>query len=114
MNRLEFLKQLEIEFPDGFAEIDTSEQLLHCEIADFREWVVKLMDEGSEWKCQQVFEFMVNCLNTSDSSLENAIEISFIEDLALGEHKVMYRNIVKARAPKALRNKMAKVHSFWS
>ena len=113
MDRSEFLQELESKIPEAYAGIDTSEELIHCEMGDFRRWVELKMEAGAEWKCQQAFEFVIECLDKSVPALENALEISFIEDLALGEHKTSYRRIVKKRAPKVFQIKMAEAHEFW-
>lgn len=114
MERLDFLKQLEVKFPDAFAKIDDiDEGLLHCEMAAFRRYVEEKMDQGSAWYCEKALCFVEQCLRESGAALENAIEVSFIEDLALGEHNRQRYEIVKERAPKTIRNKMIEVHEFW-
>ena len=114
MNRTDFLKQLKLRLPEAYAAIDTSEKLLHCEMADFRQWVESQMKDRADWNCQKAFQFVVFCSKNADSSLENAIKVSFIEDLALGEHLPEYKVVVKERAPKELRDQLSSISEFWA
>lgn len=114
MNRFDFLDQLKQLLPEAYAVIDTSDELLHCEMADFRKWVELQMTLRADWNCQKAFEFIVHCSKNADSNLENAIEVSFIEDLALGEHLSEYKVVVKERAPKDLRDRLSSISKFWA
>jgi len=112
--RLEFIKEMESLFPDAFAQIDKYERgLLHCEMGAFRSYIEKKMDEGSEWYCEQAFRFIESCLSQAGPNLENAIEVSFIYDLALGEHNERRYKIVKERMPQSIRAKMVHIREFW-
>jgi hypothetical protein len=114
IERAEFIKALETEFPEAFAKIDSSERgLLHCEVGAFREYVETKMDEGAEWYCEKAFRFIESCLEEPGPSLENALDISFIYDLAVGKRDINRHKIVKERAPKSIREKMIHVHEFW-
>ena len=115
MNKDEFLNELRIKFPDAYASIDIHEKgNLHCEIGAFRVYLENEMLNGGEWFCEKAFKFINECLSVSNDELQNAIEISFIEDLALGEQNETTHKIIKERAPKVIRNKMVKIHEFWS
>lgn len=113
MTRIEFLREIEERFPDAFLAIDTADELLHCEISDFRRWVESQMKLGAEWNCQKAFTFILDSLNNANFELTNAIEISFIKDLALGEHRADFKLIVQDRAPLEIRKKLSDVHEFW-
>jgi len=114
MDRDEFLKQLEANFPEAYAEINESEKgLLHCEVGAFRRWVEIQMEVGHAWNAEKALRFIERSLREAGFELSNAIEVSFIEDLALGEHKLEYQIIIKERAPKSILLKMAKLHEFW-
>lgn len=115
MNREKFLDKLEEEFPDAYSTIDEYEKgALHCEMGAFRVYIEKKMIDGGEWYCEKAFRFIEKCLAESDSDLKNAIEVSFIEDLALGDQNDITYKIVKERAPKIIREKMRDIHEFWS
>lgn len=114
MERAEFIKALETEFPDAFSRIDKHESgLLHCEVGAFRAFLEKKMDEKAEWYCEKAFRFIELCLKEAGPNLENAIEVSFIYDLAVGEQNEERYRVVKERAPKSIRNKMIQTHEFW-
>ena len=82
-------------------------------MAAFRRWVEDELSKGGEWNCEKAFKFIEECLKVADSDLDNAIEVSFIEDLALGEHEPKYKKIVKERAPASIKEKMIEAHEFW-
>jgi hypothetical protein len=44
---------------------------------------------------------------------KNAIEVSFIEDLALGENNERRYKMVTERMPQSIRARMVHVHEFW-
>ena len=114
MERDEFIQALEAEFPDAFSRIDESEcGLLHCEVGAFRAFVETKMDDREEEYCKRAFKFIERCLTQAGPHLENAIEVSFIVDLALGEQNTLRYEIVKRSAPKIIREKMIGAHEFW-
>ena len=114
MDREDYLSELELNFPEAFEQIEDSEKgLIHCEVAAFRRYLEGQMDEGKEWVCEKGFKFIANCLNSPTPDLENALEISFIEDLALGEQKSSYYDVIKSRAPVIIQEKLAISHEFW-
>lgn len=114
MNREQFLEKLKTQFPDGYSYVDEiDEGLLHCEMSSFRRWVEDELSKSGEWNCERAFKFIEECLKVANPDLENAIEVSFIEDLALGEHKPKYKKIVKERAPALIKEKMELAHEFW-
>ncbi len=114
MERKEFIKKLANEFPDAFAQINEYESgLLHCEMGAFSRYIENQMDSGAVWYCEKAFRFIETCLNQAGPDLENAIEVSFIENLALGEHTTQRHEIISARMPKLLRDKMIKIKNDW-
>lgn len=87
--------------------------MLHCEVAAFRDHVEAKMDEKAAWYCERALRFIHECLNVAGPDLRNAIEVSFIEDLALGTQTPQRHEIVRERAPKDIRNRMIQAHEFW-
>lgn len=115
MNRTEFLNALFSQFPEAEQAIDEcSHGLLHCEMGDFRCLVEEKMDLGQEWFCERAFSFIEKCYINASDELENALEISFIEDLALGEHSTQRKRIIRERMTSSLLSKMVTVHEYWS
>lgn len=109
-----FLGELAATFPDTPWEVGRhSKGLLHCEVATFREMTESAMNEGRAWRAQQHFRFVERMLLVADPALENALEISYLEDLALGEHTPERYRIVKERMPLQLRERMIVASEFW-
>jgi hypothetical protein len=114
MERPEFMAALESRFPDAFAQIDQHESgLLHCEVGAFRRFVEEKMDAAAAWYCERAFRFIEHCLKEAKPELKNAIEVSFIYDLAIGGQNKQRYEIVKERAPKLIRDKMTQADRFW-
>jgi len=114
MERSEFIAALESQFPDAFAQIDQRESgLLHCEVGAFRRFVEEKMDNDAAWYCEKAFRFIEQCLEEAGPALKNAIEVSFIYDLAIGAQSTQRHKIVKERAPKFIKDKMAHANVFW-
>jgi hypothetical protein len=114
MERPEFISELEAQFPEAFARIDKYESgNLHTEMGAFRDYIEQKMEEGAFWYCERAFQFIERCLKDAGPELKNAIEISFIEDLALGIQNKQRYDIVKQRAPRLIRDKMIQAHNFW-
>lgn len=83
VDRNAFMKTLSERFPVVHSAIDEIDDgLLHCEVAVLRRSAEKAMDEGHLWKAEQFFRFIEEILPGADEALENAVEISFIEDVA--------------------------------
>ncbi len=114
VKRDQFIKALAEQFPEAYALINQYERgLLHCEVGAFRLFIEQKMDEGALWYCEKAFRFIEQCLGQADSELQNAIEVSFIEDLAFGKQTARRYAVVKERAPRSLSNRMAQVDMFW-
>jgi hypothetical protein len=102
--REEFMARLTREFPDVVAGIDScSSGLLHCEVAAFRRATEKAMDTGHLWAAERHFRLVQELLAVAGSELENALEVSYLEDLALGEWTSERYRAIRERMPKALR-----------
>ena len=84
--RDEFLARLAAEFPDVIAGFGPySAGLLHCEVGDFREATERAMDAGRLWEAERHFRLVAELLAVAGAELRNALEVSYLEDLALGE-----------------------------
>jgi hypothetical protein len=114
LGRDDFIRLLEREFPEVIAQIDECRQgLLHCEVAVLRRLTEEAMDEGKEWLAERHFRFVERLLQGAGPDLENALEISYLEDLALGGHTPQRHRIVKDRMPLVLRRRMIEVRECW-
>ena len=114
IGRDEFLARLSAEFPDVVAEFGRySSGLLHCEVGDFRQATERAMDEGRLWEAERHFRLVAELLAASDPELRNALEVSYLEDLAFGECTPARRQAVKERMPSALRPVLIGFRKQW-
>jgi hypothetical protein len=102
--REEFLAELAAEFPEVVSQIRPDESgLLHCEVAAFLRATESAMDAGLFWTAERHFQFVQRVLLDACPDLQNAIEVSYLEDLAFGELTAARYRAVKERMPKSLR-----------
>ena len=114
MGRDEFLARLAAEYPSIVADINEYEAgLLHCEVAVFRRATERAMDAGRLTEVERHFRLVEQMLPVADPALENALEISYLEDLALGEWTPTRYRIVRDRMPVAMRAVLIEHHSQW-
>ena len=114
MNREQFLQQLAEQFPEVVSQIsDYAQGLLHCEMADFRRVVESGMDRGELWRVERYLGFVDYCREAADPQLANAIDVSFLEDFALGEFTEARRQAVRERMPPRLREQVVSIDSRW-
>jgi hypothetical protein len=110
----EFISMLGSEFPEVLAGIsDCNKGLLHCEMADFRRIVEQAIDNGSLWAAEKCFRFVDRVLNEADLDVRNAIEVSFLEDFALGEFTQARHEAVRRRMPRHLRDILIGIDEKW-
>src|ERR1035438_4870466 len=110
----EFISMLGSEFPEVVAEIEEERKgLLHCEMGAFRRMVEEAIDNGSLWAAEKYFHFVERVLNEADPDVRNAIEVSFLEDFALGEFTEARHEAVRRRMPQHLRDILIKIDEKW-
>ena len=112
--REEFLARLAADFPDiveNFAP--HSEGLLHCEVSDFRRATERAMDENRLWEAERHFRLVADLLAVAGTELRNALEVSYLEDLALGECTPARHRAINDRMPRALRQVLIRHHEQW-
>jgi hypothetical protein len=114
INHQEFLEQLTAEFPElAAAIIDEGMGLLHLEVAAFRRVTENAMDAGKLWAAEKHFRFVERVLRDAAPDVENALGVSYVEDLALGECTSKRYRAVKERMPAKLRAQMASIDPKW-
>jgi hypothetical protein len=110
----EFLTLLAERFPDVIAQIRPDERgLLHLEVSAFGRATVAAMDSGRLWAAEQHFRFVAELLTEAGPELLNALEVSYLEELALGECTPARHRAVKERMPQALRKILIGYHEQW-
>ena len=112
--RDEFLARLAADFPDVIAGFGPySAGLLHLEVADFRQATERAIDAGRLWAAEQYFKLVAEFLAVAGPELRNALEVSYLEDLALGEFTPARHRAVKERMPRPLRAVLIGHHRHW-
>jgi hypothetical protein len=114
MGREEFLARLGADFPTVIAQINEYETgLLHCEVAVFRRATEQAMDAGRLWEAERHFRLVEEFLAVAGPELRDALQVSYLEDLALGDCTESRYRAVKERMPKALRQILIGHHKQW-
>lgn len=114
VNRERFLELLRNELPGAFAQIRPDETgSLHLEVAALRRSTEEAMDSGKLWEAEKHFRFVHRLLAEANAELRTALEISYLEDLALGECTPARRHAVKERMPRELRSVLVAHRREW-
>lgn len=114
INHSQFMKLLTDRFPEVVHMIDKYEAgLLHCEVAVLRGAIEKAMDEGRLWDVERYSRFVEEVLPHADPAVGNAIDVSFIENFALGEFTKQRHRALSERMPKSLRDKIVAISEHW-
>ncbi len=87
--------------------------LLHCEVGAFRSATEAAMDAGQFWEAERHFRLVEELLKSADPELRNALEVSYLEDLAFAECTPQRHRAVKERMPPALRQILIAHHEQW-
>lgn len=84
------LKKIEEVFPEIAEEIheDVIEGLLHCQIGEFSRFAQRQIDRQDRDSFGKICRVFVELFTDADPSLENALNVSFLEhlDFTDGEH----------------------------
>ena len=83
-HRSEFLKDVKKAFPDLVEEINSEHGLLHCEMHAFHRYVEENIKNNEKEKVIKSFQIIEHHFIYGNSSLTNAIGVSFLEHLDLG------------------------------
>ncbi len=114
VGREEFLARLTAEFPEVVAKINQYESgTLHCEVGAFRRATEQAMDTGRLWETERHFRLVEELLDAAGPELRNALKVSYLEDLALGECTPARHSAVKEHMPRALRQILIGHHEQW-
>ena len=112
--REDFLARLAADFPDVVAGFGPySAGLLHCEVGDFRQATERAMDAGRLWEAERHFRLVAELLAVAGPELRNALEVSYLEDLALGEFTPVRHQALRERMPRELRSVLDAHRGHW-
>lgn len=110
----EFIALLMAKFPDLADEVrEEGDGLIHLEAAAFRRATERAMDAGRQWDAERHFRFVEQAMHDADPEVENALGVSYLEELALGECTPERYRAVKERMPAKLRAEMAGIQKCW-
>jgi hypothetical protein len=114
MNRERFLAESGAEFPEVLLQIRPDEAgLLHCKVGAFRRATESAMDGGRLAAAEGHFRFAERALRMAGPDLRNALEVSYLEDLAFGEMPAARHQAARARMPSTLREIMVRHRPEW-
>ena len=114
IDRRDLLDLILAEFPDVAVELKNSgEGLLHIEVAMFRQATERAIDAGQFWTAEKHFRFVDRILQNASPDVDNALRISYLEDLALGDCTSNRHRAVKERMPARMRAELIRIHSNW-
>jgi hypothetical protein len=112
--REHFLARLRTEFPEVLARLTKyDEGRLHCEVSEFRRATEMAMDAERFWIAERHFRLVEELLKSADPELRNALNVSYLRDLALGICTPERLRAVKERMPKWLRAILLRHHEQW-
>jgi len=114
ISHVDFMNLLGAEFPEAAAAIGRRRSgSLHLDMAGFRRNVEEAIDGGRLWIAEKSFRFIDRMLDEADPDLRNAIEVSFLEDFALGEFTRARHEAVRSRMPRRLREILVRIDPKW-
>jgi hypothetical protein len=114
LGRDDFLARLASDFAEVVGQINQHETgLLHCEMGAFRRATEQAIDAGRLWEAEKHFRLVEELLPSAGPELLNALEVSYLEDFALGECTPERYRAVKERMPKSLRKVLVGHSPSW-
>ena len=114
LGRDDFLARLASDFPNVVGQISQDEAgLLHCELAACRRATEQAIDAGRLWEAEKHFRLVEELLPNAGPELLNALEVSYLEDFALGECTPERYRAVKEKMPKSLRKVLVSHQPNW-
>jgi hypothetical protein len=106
IDRAEFVRRLGERFPAVAAQIDETDRgLLHLEMAVLARATSAAIEAKNDASVAELLSFAEEILGAADSSVENAIYVSFLENVFLGETRpgyVAHRERLSPRLAKGL------------
>jgi hypothetical protein len=111
----QFRAMLETEFPGTLAKAAEAYGAgnLHVEVSTFRRTTIEAIDAGRLWLAERHFRFIASVWPRATADLENAIDISYVEEIALSEATPQRYAAVRERMPPEMRAKLIAMHDQW-
>ena len=101
-------------FPDAAAELDAEDrELLHTEMAAVARSTCRAIDTGDKITEANHFAIMQDVFNHASPEVENAVYVSYLENLFLGEERAEYL-AARARLPAVLARALLKLEEHFA
>ena len=85
LHRSVFLKELKDTFPDLRAEVNAQHGLLHLEMHVLADFARRAIAAGAKKDAVSCFKFVEKYCRDGNDELRNAVDVSFVEHLNLGD-----------------------------
>lgn len=111
----QFRAMVEAEFPGTLAKAAKvyGGGILHIEMSTFGRTTREAIDSGKLWLAERHFRFIADIWPRADPELENAIDVSYVEELALSKATPQRHAAIRERMPPQLRAKLIEIHEQW-
>ena len=90
--RPEFIEGVKTKFPESYKEMgDLEDELLHIDMADFARTTVQAILDNNASLVQEHFKFISELFSIAHPELENAIFVSYLENVLLDQTDEKYQ-----------------------
>ena len=97
--------------PDEAAEID-DERSLHMEMSALARATCRAIEKGDEHSIRRHFEFIDSVLSNATSDVENAVHVSYLENVFLGEERAAFLR-ARSTLPDRLSAALSDLEAHW-
>ena|SRR5262252_310157 len=99
--------------PDVAAEIDDEDRsLLHIEVSALARATCRAIENGDDNSIRRHFEFIDNVLSNAAPDVENAVHVSYLENVFLGEERAAFLR-VRSTLPGRLSAALSDLEAHW-
>jgi hypothetical protein len=113
-NRLAHAKFVQLvlaEFPQLHEELAEAEGLLHLEMGALSRFAQKAIEHNDSYTLTRCYELLAGIMKTAPSEVENAIHVSFLENLNFESSP--YGGEARSLLPPVLRKALDEVNEHW-
>ncbi|HJZ34329.1 MAG TPA: hypothetical protein VKF35_24655 [Hyphomicrobiaceae bacterium] len=98
--------------PDEAAEIDDDDRSLHMEMSALARATCRAIEKGDEHSIRRHFEFIDSVHSNATSDVENAVHVSYLENVFLGEEKAAFLR-ARSTLPDRLSAALSDLEAHW-
>src|SRR5215470_4756192 len=100
-------------FPDVAAEIDDDDRLsVHMEMSALARATCRAIENGDENSIRRHFEFIDNVFSNAAPDVENAVYVSYLENVFLGEERAAFLR-ARSTLPGRLSTALSDLEEHW-